>query len=174
MIQNVIRLEAKFELQTIGDRGIFKNGEVKLAEMRSAQGVAAFVSEMSSAGLTAVGETVARNEVGTGNGKRRQIKKIARIIRVMDWTGHVRAAEEFAAAVVVVLKVVVQVEGLSGLDGHNSIQSPAVSEFLPTAAAVREFVDEVPCEAVAHVEIGIAPIEADRRRAVVWLGRSEE
>src|ERR1700741_3397906 len=88
----------------------------------------------------------------------------------MDWAGYVRTAEEFAASVIVILKIVVQVEGLSGLDGHNSIESPAVLESLPTAGGVREFIDEVPCEPVAHVEIGIAPVETDRRGAVVWLG----
>src|ERR1700751_2874399 len=87
----------------------------------------------------------------------------------MDTSGNVRATKKLAAAVIVVLKIVVQVEGLSGLDCHNSIEPPAVLELLPTATAGRKFVNEIPGKAIADIEIGIAAIKADRRGAVVRL-----
>src|SRR5262249_14663643 len=54
-------------------------------------------------------------------------------------------------------------------NGYDPVDSPAVPEFLQIAARVRKLVNKVPCEAIPNVEIGIAPIELDRRGTVIGL-----
>src|ERR1700722_265757 len=87
----------------------------------------------------------------------------------MNWAHDVRAAEAFSAAVVIVFKIVVQLERLPGLCGDDPVDTPAVGDTLPTAFVVWKLINKIPGEAVADVKVGIAAIRTDGRGAVIRL-----
>src|SRR5262249_38505022 len=97
-----------------------------------------------------------------------KVKEIARVARIVKGRNNVGASEEFPTAVVIILEVVIQMEWLTGLNGHNPVHSPAVGEFFHTGG-VWELVDKIPGQAIAHIEIGIAAVKTKRGRAVIWL-----
>ena len=86
-----------------------------------------------------------------------------------DGADDIGAIKAVAAAAEVVLKVVVKMERLAGLEAYRAIEAPAILEFAEAAAHFRELVAEDPGKALADVEIGIAVFELGLG-AVVGLG----
>ena len=50
-------------------------------------------------------------------------------------------------------------ERLTSLDGQDAVEAPAVGETIEASIAIGELVDEVPSEAIANIEVGIATIQ---------------
>lgn len=50
------------------------------------------------------------------------------------------------------------VEGHSRLGRQDAVEAPTVGEALQTSLAIRELVDEIPREAIADIEVGVASV----------------
>src|SRR5258706_2999647 len=67
-----------------------------------------------------------------------------------DTIGPIKSA---AAAAIVVLEVVIELEGLAILHGQNTVEAPAVLQTLPVAAHLRELISEVPGKTLRNIEV---------------------
>src|SRR6266436_4769944 len=172
MIQHVVALKAEFHIQPLCDLCLFVDREIELAEVRSDQGIASHIPEMASSRLAIRSRAEKAGRDGrAADGKRTHIQETTRVAFVVaDWANNVRPAKEFTCPVEVIIEVVVEVEGLASLNCDDTIQAPTIANQLePRALVVRYFVNEVPGEPLANIEIGIPPIELDGNRAVVGL-----
>src|SRR5271156_3702530 len=89
---------------------------------------------------------------------------------VDDRSNHIGPVETVAAPAVIVLKVVVELEGLPALQRHRAVQAPAVFQTLPVATHGWQVVSKNPGKPVRYVEVGRTVLEL-RPGAVVRLRR---
>lgn len=171
MVQEVVSLKSQLQLDVLGDGSVFENRKIKLAEIRAYQGISPLVTEMSCARNARICKAIAaRRGVSARNGEGRKVEVAARIMRiVMDRSNNVRPAEEFAATIVIILKEVINLEGLAGLYADDSVQAPAICNPLPTAFSIRELIDKIPRKAIANVKVRISSIRTNGSSAVVRL-----
>src|SRR5260370_10332972 len=148
---------------------MYRQGEV--VEGRPAKGVAAQVTEVPRPGYAIRGQTGRCRDIERAwDGERTELDKIAGVVRVVhDGPDTIRTVVSFAAPTEIILKIVIELEGLSALQSDRAIEAPAVLQALPGAGRLRKVVGEDPGESVRHIEIRRAVLEL-RARAVVRLG----
>src|SRR5271166_3878958 len=98
------------------------------------------------------------------HGKRTELQEVARIVFVVnDWPDHIGSIKAAVPTAVVVFEVIVQVKGLTTLQGGGAVDAPSVLQFCHASAHLRESVAGDPHEAMRNVEV---------RRALfrLWLG----
>src|SRR5258708_17010966 len=190
MVEQVVSLKAKLHVHVLSNCCPVVDGEVKLSEMRSNKGIPSLASEVhgvdagrySDGSASCSGRRINQSAICSGvaqairragNGKGCELQIVVRIVLMIDdGANHVWPGKKFACAVEVVLKVIVQVKRLTGLNGDDSIYPPAIAnEFESAVGSVGKFINEVPSDAVAHVEIGISTIKTVGSLAVVRLCR---
>src|SRR5215469_13058932 len=81
---------------------------------------------------------------------------------------NVWTVEAAAAAAEVVFEVVVELEGLSILQGEDAVHAPSVLQFLQIAPHSGQLIGEIPSEAIRDVEVRRSVFEG-RTGAVVGL-----
>src|SRR6266567_3782382 len=100
------------------------------------------------------GRAVGNRETGkrAGNRKRAQVEEIRGIIFVINNRSHnIRTVVAFPASAEVILKVVVELEGLPALQDHRTVEAPSVPEA--TGSDRRKVVAENPRESLRHVKV---------------------
>ena len=70
----------------------------------------------------------------------------------MDGSHHIGTSKEFSTAIIVVFEIVVELKRLAGLHGNYAIYAPAIRELFH-AGGIGEFVNEIPSQAMANIEI---------------------
>jgi hypothetical protein len=81
---------------------------------------------------------------------------------------YIRTVESVAAAAEVILKIIVELKGLSALQGRDAGESPSIFQLSHAAAHGGQVVSKIPREAVRDVEVRRALFEV-RARTVVGL-----
>lgn len=92
--------------------------------------------------------------------ERGQIDVLVQIaLVVVHRPNNVRHAVVAAATVEVVFEIAIELERLPRLDGDNPVDAPSIAKRLePRILGVRNLVNEIPRDAIAHIEIGISAI----------------
>src|ERR1700732_2928022 len=138
---------------------VFEDRKIELAEVGADEGVAPFIAKMTRAWNAAIREPSAtRGGISAWNRERSEVQEFRGIAGVMDWPHNVWPAEAPSTAIVIIFKVVIQMERLPGLNGDDAIQAPAISNLLPAALLVGKLINEIPRKSVAHVKVRIAAI----------------
>lgn len=155
MVQEIISFKSQFQLDVFGDGGVFKDRKIKLAERRADQGVAPFISEMTSPWDAGGRGTVpASRWKTTGSRERAEVEILSRVVLMVDnWTNNIGAPKELAAAIKILREEIIHAEGLAGLHSDDAIETPAIDYTLPVTFAIGKLIDEIPGEAVANVEV---------------------
>src|SRR6267378_3979108 len=190
MVEQIVGFKTKLHVHVFSDGGLLIDGKVKLSEVGPNKGIPSLASEVhgvdagrygdSSAGCP--GRRINQSAIRSGvactierawDGKGCELQIVVRIVLMIDdGTNYVGPGKEFARAVVVVLKIVVQVEWLAGLNGDDSIYTPPVAKnFVTALRSVWKLIDKVPSDAVANVKIGVSAIKTVGCLAVIRLRR---
>ena len=88
---------------------------------------------------------------------------------VVDRSDHIWPVKSVAAAAVIVLEVVIELEGLAILQCQHAVESPPILQALPATAHLGKLIGKVPSKALRDVEVGWSILEL-RIIAVVGLG----
>src|SRR6266852_9244313 len=134
VVQEVISLEAEFQLHPLVDLGVFEDRKIELPEVRPDKRVPAFIPKVH--GIYTTGELAICCRISSHQSARHrksgQIKEVIWIAWVVyDLSHHVGPAKKLPAAVVVILEVVIEMEWLARLHGHDTVQSPTVGQPAP-------------------------------------------
>jgi hypothetical protein len=72
---------------------------------------------------------------------------------IVDRSNHVRPIEAVSTAAEVILKVVVELEGLAILHAQNAVYAPAIFQPPPLTTHFGKLIGEIPSEAPGEVEV---------------------
>src|SRR6266566_1052644 len=156
MIQDIEELRAELEIQPLVDLRVLIDRQVPLLEWRTLERIAPQVAEVLRPGYAVRYGKPRYSDatVGAGHGKGAQIKKVIRVVVVVnDRPYYIGPVKAFPAPAVIVFAIVVKREGLAALQRHAAIEAPPILQLLPTATQRWHFVGKNPGEAFRYVEV---------------------
>src|SRR6478609_1399040 len=162
MVKQVEDIGAELHVDSLGQFGVFGQGEIKVLEIRANESVAAKIAEVEAAEANAVHRVPV-----TRRGKSAKVQQLVMAAGPGKWVADdIWPLKELIAVVEVFKRV--QVVRLSAGEAQQAVDGPAVGEGF-RGSILREIIAEHPGQPMARVKVGVSLLRAGIQ-AVIRLG----